>query len=249
MQMTGRVALITGGTHGIGKASALKLAGQGMDIGIAARNVSGEVRSVAQRIEESGRRCVLIRADLERPEEARTCVSETMERLGRLDVLLHSAGGRADGSLLEVSDEVWYRAFDLHLHAAFHLSRAAVPHMMQLDDAAIVLVSSVAGIRGCANALPYGVVKGAVCQLVRSLARELADYRIRVNCVAPGLIMTRFQETLTDVQLQNAVSKRIPLHRTGTAEDVADAIAFLVKNTYITGETLVVDGGLTMRIA
>ena len=110
------------------------------------------------------------------------------------------------------------------------------------------MISSVAGLRGCLGAIAYGVVKGALLQFARSLARELADDNIRVNCVSPGLIQTRFQDYLTPEQLSHNVNNRIPLHRVGKPEDVAAAIALLITNDFITGENLVVDGGMTMRI-
>ena len=175
-------------------------------------------------------------------------VAETLERLGRLDVLVHAAGGPAPGSLFEVSDEDWSRAFDVHLHAVFHLARAAAPHMKQQGEGAIVLIGSAAGRRGCLGALAYGVVKGALPQFARALARELADGNIRVNCVSPGVIRTPFQNFLTPAQAENNIRNRIPLHREGKSSDVARAILELVENDFITGEELVIDGGMTMRI-
>jgi NAD(P)-dependent dehydrogenase (short-subunit alcohol dehydrogenase family) len=113
----------------------------------------------------------------------------------------------------------------------------------------IIFVSSAAGSRGCAGAIAYGVVKGALPQFARALARELADENIRVNCVSPGVIRTRFQDMLTAEQVKNNLENRIPLHREGTPEDVAEAIVMLVRNDFITGETIAIDGGMTMRMA
>jgi NAD(P)-dependent dehydrogenase (short-subunit alcohol dehydrogenase family) len=143
---------------------------------------------------------------------------------------------------------MWYKAFDVHVHAVFRLARAAVPHMRLGGEGAIVLISSAAGHRGCLGATAYGVVKGVLPQFARVLARELADSNIRVNCVSPGIIRTPFQNNLTPQQVDNNLKNRIPLHREGKPEDVASAILEIVQNDFITGSDLVIDGGMTMRI-
>jgi NAD(P)-dependent dehydrogenase (short-subunit alcohol dehydrogenase family) len=183
------------------------------------------------------------------PEQAAQSVHQTVEQLGSVDVLVHSAGGAAPGSLLDVAPEAWYKAFDVHVHAIFHLCRAAVPYMKKRREGAIILISSVAGTRGCLGALAYGVVKGALPQFGRALARELADDNIRVNVVSPGVIRTPFQNFLTPAQAKNNIDNRIPLHREGKPEDVAEVISMLVTNDFVTGETVSIDGGMSMRVA
>lgn len=176
-------------------------------------------------------------------------VAETVSKLGRLDVLIHSAGGPATGGLFDITPENWHATFDTHLHAVFHLSRAALPHMRPNREGAVILVSSTAGIRGIVTNVAYQVVKGALPQFARALAREFADDNIRVNCVAPGVIRTAFHKTMSEEQRRLNLEKRIPLHREGTPENVASVILELVTNDYVTGETFTIDGGLTMRIA
>jgi NAD(P)-dependent dehydrogenase (short-subunit alcohol dehydrogenase family) len=176
-------------------------------------------------------------------------VEETARRLGAVDVLVHSAGGVIEGGLMDVTPETWYAGFDVHVHAIYYLARAAVPLMRKKKEGAIVLVSSVAGIRGVHFNLAYQVVKGTLPQFARAMAREFADDNIRVNCVAPGIIRTRFHAGMTPEQKKHNLENRIPLHREGTPEQVADLITQLVTNDYITGETVTIDGGLTMRIA
>jgi NAD(P)-dependent dehydrogenase (short-subunit alcohol dehydrogenase family) len=171
-----------------------------------------------------------------------------IQEFGRLDVLVHSAGGAVPGGLYAVTDENWMNAFAVHVHSVFHLTRASAPHMAQQGEGAIVLLGSAAGLRGCLGALAYGVVKGALPQFTRNLARELADQRIRVNCVSPGVIRTPFQDFLTPEQAANNIQNRIPLHREGKPEDVAEIIVSLVENDFITGENVIIDGGMTMRI-
>jgi len=248
MKLEGKVSLITGGVRGIGAATVRELAGRGSDIVVMDRELGAEAEALREQVETLGRRIFLAGADLSNPQAILGSVQAAAEWLGRLDVLVHCAGGPANGGLMEVSPEDWYRAFDIHVHAAFHLCRAAVPLMRRCKEGAIVLIASAAGFRGCLGAIAYGVVKGAIPQFARDLARELADDNIRVNAVAPGIIRTRFQDSLTPEQVKNNIERRIPLHREGRPEDVAQAIALLVTNDFITGETVVVDGGMSMRI-
>jgi len=249
MDLQGRVALVTGGTRGIGAAAALALARGGADVALAARHRDAQAVALETEIRGLGRQALLIEADLGLANDATRCVEETIATLGGVDVLVHAAGANVPGGLLDVTPDQWRQAFDVHVHAVYHLCRAAMPQMRLKREGAIVLISSVAGIRGVAMNLAYQVVKGALPQMARALAREFADDNIRVNCVAPGIIRTRFHEKMTPQQQQHNLEHRVPLHREGTPEQVAEAIVMLATNDYITGETLVVDGGLTMRIA
>lgn len=249
MELTGKVALVTGGTRGIGAAVALCLARGGANLAIVGRHDDAEAQQVRREVEALGRRCIVLARDMAVPEQATLCVQETAQALDGLCILVHCAGGPAPGSLLTVSAESWYRAFDVHVHAAFHLSRAAVPLMKAQGEGAIMLVSSVAGIRGCPGAIAYGVAKGAVLQMTRAMARDLADDNIRVNCVAPGIIRTRFHDGMTPSQKAHNLDHRIPLHREGKPADVAEVVMALITNEFITGESVVVDGGMSMRIA
>ncbi|MBX3242666.1 MAG: SDR family oxidoreductase [Chitinophagaceae bacterium] len=246
MEFQNKVALVTGGTQGIGEKTAILLAEKGADIALVSRYDNEKLRNT---IASMGVRSVFIAADLSKEEECLRAVRLTIEQLGKIDILIHSAGSAAPGSLLEGARDTWYAAFDIHIHAIFHLCRAAVPQMKERKTGAIVLISSAAGLRGVKNALPYAVVKGAIPQFTRALAFELSDFNIRVNCVSPGVIRTRFQDYLTPEQVARNINERIPLHKEGTAENVASAICSLIDNGFITGENLVIDGGMTMRIA
>ena len=249
MKLDGKVALITGGAGGIGAATAQDLARLGSDIMIVDWRIDRRAQEVKDKIGSIGRKCFLLQADLSVREEAARAVQETVSQMGGADVLIHAAGGGVPGNLLEVTPEAWYGAFDIHVHAVFHLCRAVVPMMRKKREGAIILISSAAGTRGCLGAIAYGVAKGALPQFARSLARELAEDNIRVNAVSPGVIRTHFQDHLTPEQVKNNIENRIPLHREGKPEDVAEVIAMLVTNEFITGETITVDGGMTMRIA
>jgi 3-oxoacyl-[acyl-carrier protein] reductase len=248
MQLQGKVGLVTGGTKGIGAAAALALAEQGADISIVARNLDSEAKNIRKRIEAMGRKCLLSAADLGKLEAARECVEQTTRELGPVDVLIHSAGGAVNGGLLELTADAWYDAFNVHVHAIFHLCRAVVPSMRQKKEGAIILISSAAGIRGIKTNVAYQTVKGALPQMTRALAYEFAPDNIRVNCVAPGIIRTAFHAQMTADAKRHNLENRIPLRREGTSEQCATLIRELVVNDYITGETVSIDGGLTMRI-
>jgi NAD(P)-dependent dehydrogenase (short-subunit alcohol dehydrogenase family) len=248
MQLSQKIALITGGTLGIGAATALELARRGCEIAVCARNIDQRASELRKKIEVLGRRCLMLQADLSQGADCRRVVQQTVEQLGNLHVLIHNAGGPAFGRLEDLTEEQWDQALALHVTANFHLCKAALPTMRQNKEGAIITVSSTAGIRGVPGAIVYATAKGALPQFTRSLARDVADDNIRVNCIAPGIIRTRFHETMTEERKQLNIQHRIPLHREGTPEQVAEAIALLVENDYITGETLVIDGGLTSRI-
>ena len=249
MKLQDKIALVTGGTKGIGAAAALALAREGAHLAISARHDDAEAKSTCDAIRALGRRCEFIPADFAKPAEATRAVEETVRLLGGIDVLVHSAGGPVNGGLFEITAEQWQSAFDVHVHAIFHLCRAAIPHMKPRKEGAIVLISSTAGIRGIVTNIAYQVAKGALPQFTRALAREFANDNIRVNCVAPGVVRTAFHATMSEAQRKLNLEQRIPLHREGAPEHVASLIAELVKNDYLTGETFTVDGGLTMRIA
>ncbi len=246
--LSASVALVTGGTKGIGAATAIALAGEGADVAIVGRRLDAEAKATRRRIEALGRKCLIILADVAVAHESTRCLVETARELGPVDVLVHSAGGPVNGGLLELTPEAWHSAFDVHVHAIFHLCRTAIPAMKQKRRGVIILISSAAGIRGIKTNVAYQAVKGVLPQLTRALAYEFANDNIRVNCVAPGVIRTAFHATMPAQVKQNNLENRIPLHREGTPEQVASLIRELVTNNYITGETVSVDGGLTMRI-
>jgi len=248
MNLTGKRALITGGTKGIGAAIAIDLARQGCDVVVNGRNEDDSAAAVKQSVASAGRKCVAVFADVARPDEVERLVRETESQLGGLDILIHSAGGPSFGTIDEVSPEQWKETFDVHVHAAYFLCRRALPAMRKAGEGAIILVSSVAGIRGCPGAIAYGTVKGAILHFTRMLARDEADNNIRVNCIAPGIIRTRFHENMTAEAKAHNLAVRIPLHREGTAEQVAEAVRCLIANDFITGEVLVVDGGASMQV-
>ena len=248
MDLQGKVCLITGGNSGIGASTARSMAQRGAHVATVSRTGAAEKPDFFSAIERYGTTVRYLKGDVADPAVCRHCVDRVIQDFGRLDVLVHSAGGPVPGGLYTVSDEDWMHAFAVHVHAVFHLARAAAPHMGRQRGGAIILLGSAAGLRGCLGALAYGVVKGALPQFARNLARELADDNIRVNCVSPGIIRTPFQTNLDPEQAANNIKNRVPLHKEGTPEDVAKLIVSLVENDFVTGENFVIDGGMTMRI-
>lgn len=248
MKLTGKRALITGGTKGIGAAIAIDLAQQGCDVAINGRTADASAETVEQAVSAAGRKCVMIAADVAVPTDADRIVDEATAALGGLDILVHSAGGPSLGKIDECSPAQWIQTFDIHVHAAYHLCRRSLPTLRKSGNAAIIFISSVAGIRGVPTHIAYGVVKGAMLQFTRCLARDEADNNVRVNCVAPGIIRTRFHDSMTPDAKAHNLAVRIPLHREGTTEQVAEAVRTLITNDFITGETLVVDGGTSMQV-
>ena len=248
MILTGKRALVTGGTKGIGAAIAIDLARQGCDVAINGRHDDASMAAARQAVEATGRKCVSIIADVKQQEDVDRLVGEAEAGLGGLDILVHSAGGPSPGRIDDCSPEQWKETFDVHVHAAYFLCRRALPTMRKAREGAIVFISSVAGIRGVPTHIAYGVVKGAMLQFTRCLARDEADHNIRVNCVAPGIIRTRFHDSMTPEAKAHNLAVRIPLHREGTPEDVAEAVRLLVTNDFITGEVVVVDGGSSMQV-
>ena len=249
MDLHHKVALVTGGTMGIGAAIAVKLAQLGSDVSVVSRTAGPEADETKRQIEATGRRALFFTGDMSRPEDCAAAVEKTASHFGRLDVLVHNAGGPAFGKTEDITPEFWRHTMDLHVNANFYLAQAALPHLRKQAEGAIITISSTAGIRGVPGAIAYATAKGALPQFTRCLARDLADDNIRVNCVAPGVIRTRFHADMTSERKQLNLEHRIPLHREGTPEQVADVVAMLVTNDYITGETVVIDGGLTSRIA
>ncbi len=249
MDLNGKVCLITGGTKGIGAATAIALAHRGAKVAVVGRDLrDAETKQTLDALKSIGQPMTAIRGDMGLAEDCVACVNQTVAELGPVDVLVHSAGGLVAGGLLEVTEKAWTDGFNVHVHAVFHLCRAVVPAMKHKGEGAIVLISSSAGKRAIRTNIAYQAVKGAIPHITRALAFELADFNIRVNCVAPGVIRTAFHNSMPASVKENNLKNRIPLHREGTSEQVASLILEMATNDYITGETFSIDGGLTMRI-
>lgn len=247
MTFEGKVALITGGSRGIGRAVALELARQGADVAINyARNIESATQVVAE-IESLGRRAVALPADVGDYDQATTLVEATVNALGRLDILVNNAGIVRDTLLLRMQEADWDEVLRVNLKGAFNTGKAAARLMARQRAGRIINISSVSGLMGQVGQANYSASKAGLIGLTKSMARELAGRGITVNVVAPGFVSTDMTAAL-DEALCEKMRTLIPLGRFGAVEDVARAVAFLASDAaaYITGVVLPVDGGLSM---
>jgi 3-oxoacyl-[acyl-carrier protein] reductase len=245
--LTGKVALVTGGSRGIGRATAVALARQGAHVVVAF--VAGEeaARQVVETISAAGGKAESVRMDMADSAGAERIVGEVGKRLGRLDILVANAGISIDGLLLRLKDEDILKTLSVNVVGALACSRAAVKSMMRAKSGRIVFVSSVVGEMGNAGQTAYAASKAALLGAAKSIAREYASRSITVNAVTPGYIATDMTLALTDEQRQGLLSG-VPLARPGSADDVASAIVYLASDeaSYITGQVIRVNGGMYM---
>jgi 3-oxoacyl-[acyl-carrier protein] reductase len=250
--LEGRVALVTGAGAGIGRACAVELARRGADVAIHYRRSREGAEEAARAVREAGRRAELIEGDLTATGVARKTVDACRELLGRLDILVNNAGDLiARRPLLEMDEAHFRQVMEVNVTTAFLCCQAAAPGMIERKSGAIVNVSSLAAHNGGGpGALAYSAAKGAVISLTKAIAKELAPHGVRVNCVSPGLIGgTDFHGRFTAKDAFDATARTVPLGRAGTAEEVAAVVAFLAgpDASYLSGETVEVNGGLHMR--
>lgn len=248
--LSGRVALVTGASSGIGRAAALALAECGADVGINYwRNQAG-AEEASRAVEALGRRAVVVKADVSNRAGATQLVKAVREELGPIDILVNNAGDLIERcSIKDFTDELWDRVMDLNLRSVFLVSQAVIPEMMERRSGNIVVVGSIAGRHGGGpGAAVYSTSKaGAMC-LTKGLARELAPYNIRVNGVAPGVIATPFHDRVSTPAMLAQFVQSIPLGRVGTSEEVGSVIAFLASDaaSYLNGEMIEINGGQLM---
>jgi NAD(P)-dependent dehydrogenase (short-subunit alcohol dehydrogenase family) len=242
-----RVALVTGGTRGIGRAITDRLTQSGVTVAAAyARNVAA-AHSVHEDAARRGATVTLHQADVGEPTSCQKLVAEVLEQHGRLDYLVNNAGVVNEQRLSEVSPEDWHRQLAVNLSSAFFLSQAALAHMTQQRSGRVVNIGSVTALLGSPVQVAYGAAKGGIVGLTRSCARAVARKGITVNCVIPGSFDTDLSSELVYTD-RDAVTSMIPVGRWGRPEELAHAVVFLLDDlaSYITGAVLTVDGGMSM---
>jgi NAD(P)-dependent dehydrogenase (short-subunit alcohol dehydrogenase family) len=251
-RLDGKVGIVTGAAKGIGRAIALRLASEGASVG-AADIDEAAVAGVAAEIEQAGGRALAVPTDVSRPDQVESLVAGVADRYGRLDVLACNAGIAFGGSVTDTSDEDWDRVFAINLKGIWYAMKYAIPHLRAGGGGAIVNTSSAQALRGFPGWAAYAATKGAIVSLTQQAAVEYAADRIRVNCIAPGTIMTPLNEeifrTAPDPQaLIDSWNAMHALGRFGQPEEVAAAVAFLACDdaSFVTGVCLPVDGGLTI---
>ena len=242
----GRVALITGGSRGIGAEAARLFARLGADIAINYHNSRKAADGVELEIKGSGRRCLTLKADMGRRDDCENLVSATVKEFGRLDILVNNAGIWTEAAIEEMSDEILDATIDINIKGCFYTTTAAVPHMKRQKSGNIIYVSSTAGQRGEAGHSHYAASKGALISLTKSLASELAPFGIRVNCVAPGWVDTDMSRDALRSPDGPRYLSLIPLGR--EPQELAGPIVFLASEwaSFITGEILNVNGGAVL---
>jgi len=246
------VALITGGGTGIGSAIALALARQGARGVAISYNVSeGDARQTCDALTAAGVECLAVKADVRIDSDVRRLVTTVVESFGVIDILVNNAGVTRYIPLRDLeamTDDIWDLTFDTNLRGTFYCCRAARPHL-RASNGAIINIASMAGLRGAGSSLAYAVSKAGVIHMTQVLAVALAP-EIRVNCVAPGLVQTRWLERGIGKEATKAESRRVsletPLARTAMPEDVADTIMGLLASRHVTGQNIVIDGGKSL---
>lgn len=246
MDLSGKVALVTGGSRGIGRACVLKLASMGAAVAVASTSLEGSQR-VASEVESAGGKGLALAGNVADFSDAEEWVRTTVERLGGLDILVCNAGITRDMLIMRMSTEKWQEVIDVNLTGTFNLIRAAIPVMIRRKSGRIITISSVSGLTGNPGQANYSASKAGVIGLSKAVAREVASRGITVNVVAPGLIDTDMTRDLPE-KAKEALLEKVPMGRMGSPEDVAAAVAFLASPaaSYITGHVLCVDGGMTM---
>lgn len=246
--LAGKVALVTGGSRGIGRAVVERLAGDGMDVVFFYRGNAEAAQGVVDAVAAAGGRAEALQADVTDAAAVAQAVERVVEARGRIDLLVNNAGIVRDNLLAMLEDADIRAVLDTNVLGVFHVTRAVVPHMISKRAGKIVNLGSVAGDKGGRGQSNYAASKGAIQAFTRAMAVELASRKITVNCVAPGVIDTEMSQAVRDLAGEQ-VTQRILLKRVGRADDVAHAVWFLASRfaDYITGEVLHVDGGFKME--
>jgi 3-oxoacyl-[acyl-carrier protein] reductase len=241
--LTGKTALITGASGGLGSAIAKALANQGARVALSGTREEA-LRAVAAEI---GGNCVILPCNLSDPEAVDGLVPRAVEALGQLDILVNNAGVTRDNLTMRMKDEEWDTVIAVNLTAAFRLIRAAAKPMMKARHGRIITITSVVGATGNPGQANYAASKGGLTAMSKALAQELASRNITVNCVAPGFITSPMTDVLADTQ-KEALVTRIPAGRLGEGADIGAAVAYLASNeaAYVTGQTIHLNGGMAM---
>ena len=242
-----KLAIITGGTRGIGKQIALTFAKEGYNIAINYRTENEDLKNTKKEIEENNVKCFAFQGDVTNFKDCEQFVKQIVEEFGNIDVLVNNAGITRDTLLMRMKEEDFKQVIDTNLIGTFNVTKNVISYMMKARSGRIINISSVVGISGNAGQTNYSASKAGIIGFTKSLAKEVASRNITVNAVAPGFIETQMTDVLKD-DIKEEIAKKIPLKRMGTPQDVANVVKFLASNdsSYITGQVINIDGGMLM---
>lgn len=243
--LEGKVALVTGGTRGIGKAIVLKLASEGASIAFTGQRDSEQMRATESEISALGVKCKAYISNAADFKLTQDLVSEIHKEFGKIDILVNNAGITRDGLLMRMSEEQWDDVINVNLKSTFNFTKAVVPIMARQRQGSIVNISSIVGLNGNPGQANYSASKAGIIGLTKSVAKEMGARNIRVNAVAPGFIATEMTDALPQ-EVKDEYAKRISLRRLGQGEDIANVVLFLASDlaAYVTGEVITADGGM-----
>jgi 3-oxoacyl-[acyl-carrier protein] reductase len=248
--LNGKVALVTGASSGIGRATAEALAANGARVAINFHRNKAGAEAARAEIDGRGGRAIAVQADVTRAGEVQSLVEQTVAELGPIDILVNNAGSLVERlKILELTAERWDEVIDLNLKSAFLCCKAVAGSMMERRAGAIINVSSIAGRNGGAlGSIHYSAAKGGLITFTKGLAKELAPFGVRVNAVSPGVIDTPYHEQFSSPEMMKTYAGMIPLGRVGTPAEVGQAICFLASDAagYLVGETIEINGGMLM---
>ena len=247
MNLENKVAVVTGGSRGIGRAIALKLASMGADVAINYRSNEQEAIEVCNQIKEMGQNCVAYKCDVSDFSQSEEMINNVVSDLGRVDVLVNNAGITKDTLVMRMKEDDFDRVIDVNLKGTFNCSKHVSRIMMRQKSGRIINISSVVGVAGNAGQVNYSASKAGVIGVTKSMAKELATRGVTVNAVAPGYIQTDMTAVLDD-KVKDKIKSSIPMQKLGDESDVANLVGFLTSEDakYITGQVINVDGGMLM---
>jgi len=244
MDLVNRVAIVTGGAKGIGKAIAFALAEKGAKVVINYNNSEADAKAVVDELFENGYEALAVQANVAELDQAKALINRTVEHFGRLDVIVNNAGITRDRSFKKLSAEDWHEVIDVNLSSVYNTCNSALPYLLESDNARIINISSVIGQAGGFGQTNYSAAKAGMIGFTKSLALELAKTNVTVNSVCPGFIETDMVREIPE-NVQEQIKSRIPKRRFGTVEEIAKAVIYLCEGgEYITGQQINVNGGL-----
>ncbi|KYO66778.1 3-oxoacyl-[acyl-carrier-protein] reductase [Thermovenabulum gondwanense] len=248
MNLQGKIAIVTGGSRGIGKSICMKLAEKGCNVVINYVKNESFALEVAREIENMGQSAYLVKKDVSKIKEAEELIEEVYKKFNNIDILVNNAGITKDTLFLRMTEEDFDKVLDTNLKGTFNVTKAAVKYMVKKRFGRIINISSIVGIYGNAGQVNYAAAKAGIIGFTKSLAKELGSRGITVNAVAPGFIKTDMTTPIIEKETEEKIIERIPLKRIGLPEDVANLVAFLASDeaSYITGQVIAIDGGLTL---